>query len=246
MRGIIASFPAAPSTDVRAAGRPSLRRFHLTGESRAGERAADAPLFPAALTALRHAVPDWKLYPLVVTAPQNGVDDPGAVSLFDLLVHELKRVEELTEAPSILAPRLPEVVRIVNRQLAERDGAAPLRSTLRDACITLAVELGPKDVRVNAICPGLLYTRAWKVLASNIQKSDPRHADKDPYQVFLEIGAHRLGGAVSLKKSLKVAREIFVKHDLAQRPRVRVRRVRFWCVGQVDPAAAIRRVVATG
>jgi NAD(P)-dependent dehydrogenase (short-subunit alcohol dehydrogenase family) len=52
---------------------------------------------------------------------------------------------------------------------------------------TLAVELGPKDVRVNAICPGLLYTRAWKVLASNIQKSDPKHADKDPYQVFLEI-----------------------------------------------------------
>ncbi len=52
---------------------------------------------------------------------------------------------------------------------------------------TLAVELGPKDVRVNAICPGLLYTRAWKVLARNIQKSDPRHADKDPYQVFLEI-----------------------------------------------------------
>ena len=42
-------------------------------------------------------------------------------------------------------------------------------------------------MRVNAICPGLLYTRAWKVLASNIQKSSPRFADKDPYQVFLEI-----------------------------------------------------------
>lgn len=52
---------------------------------------------------------------------------------------------------------------------------------------TLALELGPKDVRVNAICPGLLYTRAWKVLASNIQKSDPRLADKDPYDVFLDI-----------------------------------------------------------
>jgi NAD(P)-dependent dehydrogenase (short-subunit alcohol dehydrogenase family) len=52
---------------------------------------------------------------------------------------------------------------------------------------TLAVELGPKDVRVNAICPGLLYTRAWKVLASNIQKSSPDLADKEPYQVFLDI-----------------------------------------------------------
>ena len=34
-------------------------------------------------------------------------------------------------------------------------------------------------------------------------------------QVFLEIGAHRLGGPVSLKKSLKVANEILVAHDLA-------------------------------
>lgn len=33
-------------------------------------------------------------------------------------------------------------------------------------------------------------------------------------QVFLEIGAHRLGGPVSLKKSLKVTREILTKHDL--------------------------------
>lgn len=33
-------------------------------------------------------------------------------------------------------------------------------------------------------------------------------------QVFLEIGAHRLGGPVSLKKSLQVAREILVKHEL--------------------------------
>jgi NAD(P)-dependent dehydrogenase (short-subunit alcohol dehydrogenase family) len=52
---------------------------------------------------------------------------------------------------------------------------------------TLALELGPDDIRVHAICPGLLYTRAWQALASNIQKGSPRHADKDPYDVFVEI-----------------------------------------------------------
>jgi D-alanyl-D-alanine carboxypeptidase/D-alanyl-D-alanine-endopeptidase (penicillin-binding protein 4) len=34
-------------------------------------------------------------------------------------------------------------------------------------------------------------------------------------QVFLEIGAQRLGGPVSLEKSLQVANEIPAKHDLA-------------------------------
>ena len=35
-------------------------------------------------------------------------------------------------------------------------------------------------------------------------------------QVFLEIGAHRLGGPVSLRKSLQVAREVLADHDLAE------------------------------
>jgi D-alanyl-D-alanine carboxypeptidase/D-alanyl-D-alanine-endopeptidase (penicillin-binding protein 4) len=35
-------------------------------------------------------------------------------------------------------------------------------------------------------------------------------------QVFLEIGGHRLGGPVSLEKSLQVAREILAAHDLAE------------------------------
>ena len=34
-------------------------------------------------------------------------------------------------------------------------------------------------------------------------------------QIFLEVGAHRLGGPVSLEKSLKVAGELLAKHDLA-------------------------------
>jgi len=52
---------------------------------------------------------------------------------------------------------------------------------------TLALELGPANIRVNVICPGLLYTRAWKLMASNIQKSTPAYADMDAYEVFLKI-----------------------------------------------------------
>ena len=35
-------------------------------------------------------------------------------------------------------------------------------------------------------------------------------------QVFLEIGGHRLGGSVSLEKSLQVANEMLAKHGLAE------------------------------
>jgi serine-type D-Ala-D-Ala carboxypeptidase/endopeptidase (penicillin-binding protein 4) len=35
-------------------------------------------------------------------------------------------------------------------------------------------------------------------------------------QVFLEIGGHRLGGPVSLKKSLQVANEMLVRNGLAE------------------------------
>ena len=40
-------------------------------------------------------------------------------------------------------------------------------------------------------------------------------------QIFLEIGAHRLGGPVNLKKSLRVAREILAEHDLADSIRLK-------------------------
>jgi NAD(P)-dependent dehydrogenase (short-subunit alcohol dehydrogenase family) len=52
---------------------------------------------------------------------------------------------------------------------------------------SLALELGPSDVRVNAICPGFLYTRAWEVIAKGMQKGIPRYKDMTPRDVFLDV-----------------------------------------------------------
>lgn len=60
---------------------------------------------------------------------------------------------------------------------------------------TLGLELGPKNIRVNAICPGLLWTRAWEMLSMLLKVTVPRYADMEPRDIFLDQvrGATPLG-----------------------------------------------------
>src|SRR5215218_4849865 len=54
--------------------------------------------------------------------------------------------------------------------------------------------------------------RLSKILAELLLHSNNYIAN----QVFLEIGGHRLGGPVSLEKSLQVANEMLARHGLAE------------------------------
>ena len=51
---------------------------------------------------------------------------------------------------------------------------------------TLALELAPRQIRVNAVCPGLLWTRAWEMLATMIQASSTQLANVTPREIFLD------------------------------------------------------------
>lgn len=51
---------------------------------------------------------------------------------------------------------------------------------------SLALELAPQQIRVNAICPGLLWTRAWEMLAGMMQAGMPQLANVAPRDIFLE------------------------------------------------------------
>lgn len=64
-------------------------------------------------------------------------------------------------------------------------------SSMKGAIITftwaLAKELAKDNINVNCICPGLIYTPAWKVGATILWQKVPRYQElKAPEEIFQE------------------------------------------------------------
>lgn len=52
---------------------------------------------------------------------------------------------------------------------------------------TTALDLAASNIRVNAICPGLLWTRAWEGLSAGMKQHVPAFANMEPRDIFLDV-----------------------------------------------------------
>lgn len=92
------------------------------------------------------------------------------------------------------APRMTDGGCIVNVASIAALGAAatlPAYGTAKAGVVhltkTLAAELAPRRIRVNCICPGLLWTRAWELLTASMKERQPEFANMDNRQIFERI-----------------------------------------------------------
>lgn len=49
---------------------------------------------------------------------------------------------------------------------------------------THAIQFAPRRIRVNCICPGLLWTRAWEMMTAGMKQNNPEYANVSQREIF--------------------------------------------------------------
>jgi len=106
------------------------------------------------------------------------------------------RLEERTAIPHLVARGGGAIVNIASIAGLLPTTGLPAYGAAKAGVIhltrTLARELAPAKIRVNAICPGLVWTRAWERLGAFLGERTPELAGIEPRQVFLAMVAQQV------------------------------------------------------
>lgn len=123
--------------------------------------------------------------PPFTNVAQEGWDEQMKLNLRTVFASSKAAIPHLMQRDQGVIVNIASMAALVPTPTMPAYGAA--KAAVVSLTRTLALELAKDDIRVHVICPGFLYTRAWQVLASAMQKGSPKHADKEPYDVFREM-----------------------------------------------------------
>jgi NAD(P)-dependent dehydrogenase (short-subunit alcohol dehydrogenase family) len=116
---------------------------------------------------------------------QAGWDDALAVNLRTTFAATKAAVPHLQRAGSGSIVNVASIAGLIPAVFIPAYGAA--KAAVIGLTRTLAVEMARHDIRVNAICPGYLWTRAWETMATGMKLMNPQLADLEPREIFLRI-----------------------------------------------------------
>jgi NAD(P)-dependent dehydrogenase (short-subunit alcohol dehydrogenase family) len=121
------------------------------------------------------------------------VDDMSAADWDEQLAQDLRTAFVTTKAaaPHLKARGSGAIVNISSITGLVGSATQPAQAAAKAGMISLtkslALDYAPHDIRVNAICPGFVWSRPWERLTAGLKRTVPEFADLDARGIFLEV-----------------------------------------------------------